>query len=551
MALAFVQTPVTAAGNGLATGTSLLFFSAPAVGNGLVVVLAFDNVDTTDVQSTRIASMATADAGASPIQSLTKIAEFTNGQGAAAAGVTVSMWKLDEITGSSPPRLNVSTDGTSLGKFALTSGEFSKTAGTPILVQTFATLANDGADVGAINLGTLPSREYLLLFGIGAETSVTTGPTLTNYTAFSTAATSGGSAATNVGARGLFRIVTTTAANENPTSGAGNVDHATIYAALYEGAGGTPHSASPADALAITDQVTISIGRALTVNDPLTIADAPSSTSTFQRQVDDALAVTDTPTPALGLARTLDDALAIADNALAEKILPVAIDDALGVTDAVAQDRGLGLADALGITDAVRFDRAVAIADALGITDTPAALIAIAKTIDDALAITDTATPTATLARTIADALAITDQQTFDRGLALADGLGITDNVAAAIILLVELADSLGITDTAATARALVRSLDDPLVLTDQASPAATLARAVADALDITDAVVPVHTPGSAPTWIDFVGALTLELDELVYTLELAELTYTMGPDAPERDLELDEENTRTMELDE
>lgn len=203
----------------------------------IVAVLATDNVSTADATSTDHTSMSVGS------MVMTKAREFTNGNGSAAAGCTVSLWYGQNKTGStiaSGSTVTVNLGGSAPGSGAkvCVARRFSMDSTKVIAVAGGADLANDGADTGDLQLSSLTNREYLFLHGMAGEGSTATAITPTgSWTGFIGNQTAAGGAATNVGARWQGRILTGTATGaNNPTSGMGAVDHAATLVALWEDA---------------------------------------------------------------------------------------------------------------------------------------------------------------------------------------------------------------------------------------------------------------------------------------------------------------------------
>jgi hypothetical protein len=150
----------------------------------------------------------------------------------------VAIWKLDEATQAYGTGHALRVNHSSVVAKAFTAHRIGKTAGTTLEVAGYTTLATDAADVGNITLSGLTSREYLWLLGIGFEGTGTSAPTATSYTAMSHTQTTGSGATTNIGVRGLYRILTGTNQTVDPNTGGGAVDHASILVAIYEAAAG-------------------------------------------------------------------------------------------------------------------------------------------------------------------------------------------------------------------------------------------------------------------------------------------------------------------------
>lgn len=230
MALAYLGNAWTSnsktAGAGVTLGSGA--FSA---GELVVVTVAMDNVQTTDGPSSLCTAVRF---GTSTGALLTKIGEFTNGQGAAAGGATVAVW-----VGIAPATWGALyfAFASSITAKAVTVERFSRDATKSIAAwPTVGTRADDAADAGSIALsGLAASTEYLAVRGIAGETSTTTAPTVTSgWTAGGRSNTTGGSTNTNMGVRVEFRIQTATSFTSDPVSGMGAVDHASILVALSE-----------------------------------------------------------------------------------------------------------------------------------------------------------------------------------------------------------------------------------------------------------------------------------------------------------------------------
>jgi hypothetical protein len=255
---------------------------------------------------------------------------------------------------------------------------------------------------------------------------------------------------------------------------------------------GTGHTATPADALAITDSVSVVLGRAQAINDPLAMTD----TRTFDRGLvqTDAIGVADAVVPVGVYARAIADPIAITDSVLAERITAVAINDALAMSDAQSFDRVFSLADVLGLSDSPTFISALqrALDDALGLTDNNARIVGYGFAHADAIEVTDQLTPVQIISRAIAEALSVTDLTIRELGITRTqvDPLAITDSTSALIILLKQLADTFGMTDAQVIVSTYARTITDVLGVTDVTTPVSTQAHVlnIPDALVIADA---------------------------------------------------------------
>lgn len=214
--------------NNSTDGTSWNAGNLTAAADNLVVwCVASDNLTTTDGQTNDHTGV-TSDSG----ETWTKLGEFTNGQGSAAAGATVSLWYTFAL-GATLTNVTISFSG-SITKKAAGGRRFTVTSGSVALDDGPITLADDNADPGSISVGSATNREKLFIRAIASETNsaVALTPT-TSWTVYGSAQTSGGGSAANMAQRGEFRILTTgTAQATDPTFAA--EDTASLAVALYE-----------------------------------------------------------------------------------------------------------------------------------------------------------------------------------------------------------------------------------------------------------------------------------------------------------------------------
>lgn len=209
------------------------------------MLVALDNTSTTDAQTSEVSSV-TDSAGTT----YSKVGEFCNGQGAAGAGATISVWKSIHATGLNGSQSITANLANSVTAKCIMAFRFGTSATNVQLAGSLQTLANCGVDPGSMTVSGLPSKEYLFVRAIAGETNSTTSLTVTsNYGDFSNGQTSGGASNTNMAVRGEYRILTGTSSTSDPTWTA--ADHASVFFALDEAASGT--TASPdVDALTAT-----------------------------------------------------------------------------------------------------------------------------------------------------------------------------------------------------------------------------------------------------------------------------------------------------------
>jgi hypothetical protein len=200
-----------------------------ASGNiGLTICLACDNSQTTDGDEGAVTSITD---GAGNVWQ--KALEWCNGQGAAGAGVTCSIWYLPKITNSYSSHnitVNLSNNTTRDNTSAVLSSWTFGAGNQLILEGTPATVSDDGIDPSSINV-TTANIECIRLRAIASESASTTATTRTAGFTNSLGAAIPGTA--GVAIRAEIKISTETSAASNPTLFA--ADHASIYVCFKEG----------------------------------------------------------------------------------------------------------------------------------------------------------------------------------------------------------------------------------------------------------------------------------------------------------------------------
>lgn len=224
----------TASGQSKASSNSVVtgVFGATIPADSLVLVLvAKDNVQTADGQTSEVTSVTDTKGN-----TYSPVIEFCNGQGGAAAGATASLWcsrTTVQLTTSDTVTANLSSAVTAKGVTAI---GYTKGAGTTISFTGTGTLANDGADPGSLaSSGLSAGTEYLTFRGMALEAVNTIVTPTSGWTGFFPlgAATSGGSATTNMAAEAEYKIASgATSQTSDPTVAA--VDSASVIASFYE-----------------------------------------------------------------------------------------------------------------------------------------------------------------------------------------------------------------------------------------------------------------------------------------------------------------------------
>ena len=200
-------------------------------GNVAILWAAMDNVATTDQNSNDCTSVIDTTGN----NTWVKLREFTNAQGAGAAGATTCIFYSILTTGVGTgdairfTHTSVTARAISVIEFTIGAGNTVSIVGTPV------DLANDAADPGSMTVGSLASAEHLWIRSIALERA-NASCTATSGGLFATIpnnGTTGGGAASNMNVCGEWDVATATTNTSDP--GATAVDNASIFLALDEG----------------------------------------------------------------------------------------------------------------------------------------------------------------------------------------------------------------------------------------------------------------------------------------------------------------------------
>lgn len=393
--------------------------AALEAGNIGILVIATDNLAAADGNTNDHTSV-TDSVG----NTWVKRREFTNGQGAAKAGATISIWSTRATTTLPPTGLITVTFSAAIAAKAFSGWKF--TAPNDVEVAAVGDRADDGVDPGSIALSGLASQEYLWFRGIAGETPNTTQITPTaSYTAISANQTSGGGAASNMGVRGEFRIVVATAQTSDPTWVA--ADHASVFLALREVAAGQTffqsfsESASLAEALARKSTFrrafteTKSLAETLVKRARKGFAETASLAEAFVRKT--------TFRRAFAEAKSLAEALAT------KKVFRRAFAEAMSLTETLAKRARKRFAESAALAETLtkrartRFTEAAALAEAFVKKATFRRAFAEAAALAEAFAIKKVFRQAFAEAMSMAETLGRFRKKAFTEALSLAEGL--------------------------------------------------------------------------------------------------------------------------------
>lgn len=201
----------------------------------IVIVAASDNTSTGDGDGGEVTSI-TDPRG----NTFTKIIEFTNGQGSAAAGATISVWwaKVTSATYAGSDNIVINYGSNRTAKYAILTGyRAGGGGGTDVRVTTgsTSTLANDGANYGSMST-SLSSLARLTLRATASEGDVTATTVTTNFTrtVATDIGTTGSGAASNMMVYCERRIRTATGETSQPSDATASKDRASVMFAIEE-----------------------------------------------------------------------------------------------------------------------------------------------------------------------------------------------------------------------------------------------------------------------------------------------------------------------------
>lgn len=211
------------------SASSMQVFSpveAIPAGRVLICSIASDNVQTADGNSSLISSVVGSYSGI-----FTKLGEYTNGQGAAGAGITVSVWArrvLEDIPGGYDT-ITINLANPTVARCAYVT--IYHASGSTLSVGAVQGSAND-TDPAEMTLSGLSNREWLLLRVDATERESFGYISSTNYTDLGTTTTTGGDSESNVSIGSEYRVATVTGDTTNPTTG--TPQSASLYIALSD-----------------------------------------------------------------------------------------------------------------------------------------------------------------------------------------------------------------------------------------------------------------------------------------------------------------------------
>ena len=488
--------------------------AAAAVGTVVVILIAVDNAGTADGDQGAVTGISD-QAG----NSWQKVGEFANANGAAQAGAVISAWFsriTSQITVGQLITASFSTP-TNRDASALTAWNFGVRSSGAVSVAAVATLANDNADPGAMNL-SLPLGEALWIRGQAHEGPLedTWVKTIAYDAIFDKQGTTGGTNNTNMTVAGEFRIFNGTSNPSDPAWTAA-ADEAAILFALRIAEALAPvvqDSITIADAITaklatlpvnvndpivVADFVAVIVSRRIDVADTITALDVSTVTLSIRPSVNDSITAVDVVTITSQSSLVVADTVIVADQASAILSLRPSVDDAVTVVDVAVGFLGIPLSafDGVSLAEAatvllptlrVAADEAVIVTDisaVLLVGQSPAipagdfvsvaedVSVSIARlliTRDDPVSVADATSLTVHLNVSANDPVTVADQQAVNVTMRLSvnDAVTLDDLVSFPLAISLSFADIVIVQDAHAITSQMALSASDTVTVADQ-----------------------------------------------------------------------------------
>lgn len=186
-----------------------------------------------------------------------------------------------------------------------------------------------------------------------------------------------------------------------------------------------------ADTASLSDATSLGVTKVFA--DTVALVDQLATQSAFFKSMADSITLADSLTPAAGFDKTLADSLSLLDDVQTQvfHLLAQQIDDTVSLADALSFVTGYqrNLADTVTLSDLLSstagYDKSLA--DTATLADAVAFIATYARTIADPVNLSDTLSPTATYERNIVDTVTLSDFLSLESS-------GITPEVAVALM---------------------------------------------------------------------------------------------------------------------
>ncbi len=320
-------------------------------------------------------------------------------------------------------------------------------------------------------------------------------------------------------------------------------------------AGGTAHTATPTEAVGVTDDTTRVHTAERTPTEPVGVTD---STPIKQAKVRaEPVGVTDATPVKQG--RVVVEPVGVTDTIAVAKTITVEITEAIGVTDTTTRVAPAVrvVTEPVGVTDATPVKQGKVVEESVGVTDDTPSKLTIAAIVTEPVGVTDTTLPVKTIRVTITESVGVTDQIPVKQGKAIVEVVGITDTTlddlttpgfeevvtepvgvtdATEVKQGTVLAETVGVTDTVLPAKSITVEIIEAVGVGDVTASAKAATVVVTESVGVGDVVarridwkrIVTEAVGTADVTsrdlvllrsvVETVGVTTLVVDDLVDT---------------------------------
>jgi hypothetical protein len=460
--------------------------AALAAGNIGILIIAKDNVATADGDFSEVSSVADSVGNA-----WVKVREFTNGQGAAAAGVTVSVW-MTKATKTLPLGGTITiTFSASITAKAATAWSFRVGAGNNLVVEAGVDRADDGVDPGPMSLTALANIEHLFLRGIGGENPSAAFTATANYTAMTQAATSGGGAATNIRVIGEFRIATLTRDTSDPTWTA--ADHASVYVALKEV---PPVSVSASESILISDTPSFSVSRTASASESIAISDTPSvsiGVPALEASASESIGIADSASTSLSRSASVSESLPFSDSIITSLRRTQSLTEGIGTLSevtSITMTRSTGITEpTISFSDLPSGAKLVSpqLSESVGFSDLVSLNVARSLSLSELVPISDSASFSLRKTVSASESISVSDTPSASVGVpalqaSASETISISDSALSSGVRPISASESIALSDSASFNLRRIASVSETISMSDLPSPSLTGAPLLASA---------------------------------------------------------------------
>ncbi len=274
-------------------------------------------------------------------------------------------------------------------------------------------------------------------------------------------------------------------------------------------AGGTAHTATPTEAVGVTDSTPVKQGKERA--EPVGVGDDTSRVHAAKRTPTEPVGVTDstpikqakvraepvgvTDVTAIQITkqRAKAEPVGVTDTIAVAKTIVVEITEAVGVTDTTTRVApAVRVAtEPVGVTDATPVKQSKVVVEPVGVTDATPVKLVIAQEVTEAVGVTDVTTRDVDAARTVTEPVGVGDETPIKQGKRIEESVGLTDSTADDLTtpgLTEVLTEAVGVTDSLDLIQGKERA--EPIGVTDTIVPAKTIRVTITEAVGVTDAVL-------------------------------------------------------------